>query len=195
MKKVVGITGGIGSGKSIIGKILTTMGYPVYYSDSAAKKLMESDAIIQKKLNLLFDNKAYVDGKLNRAYLAQQIFSNPELKNKVNQIVHPRVRKHFNDFVAEQTSPLIFNEAAILFETGGHKNFDAIILVVADKNLRIKRVMERDNVSKQEVLDRMNNQWTDEEKIKLTNLLIYNNTDNLLVPQVNIVLSKLIPED
>lgn len=192
MKKIVGITGGIGSGKSVIGKILTTMGYPVYYSDQAAKELMESDAVIVKELNQLFDHKAYEDGKLNRSYLAQQIFSNPELKSKLNKIVHPRVRKHFNEFVEDQTSPLVFNEAAILFETGGAKNFDAILLVVADEEVRINRVMERDGITKQEVLNRINNQWSDEKKKALTEFIIYNNPSDLLVPQLNAILKKLM---
>lgn len=192
MKKIVGITGGIGSGKSVIGKILTTMGYPVYYSDQAAKELMESDAVIIKELNQLFDNKAYEDGKLNRNYLAQQIFSNPELKGKVNKIVHPRVRAHFNEFVKQQDCPLVFNEAAILFETGGNKNFDAIILVVADEKVRVNRVMERDGVSKEEVVSRINNQWSDEKKKALTEFIIYNNPSDLLVPQLNAILKKLM---
>lgn len=191
MKKVVGITGGIGSGKSVIGKMLTTMGYPVYYSDQAAKELMEIDAMIIKELNQLFDNKAYDEGKLNRTYLAQQIFSNPKLKNKVNQIVHPRVRAHFKEFVEKQSSPLVFNEAAILFETGGDKNFDAIILVVADEGIRIERVINRDGIAKEEVINRINNQWSDEKKKKLTEYVITNNPTDLLVPQLNKILEKL----
>lgn len=167
------------------------MGYPVYYSDQAAKELMESDSVIIKELNQLFDNKAYDEGKLNRTYLAQQIFSNPELKNKVNQIVHPRVRAHFKEFVEQQNNPLVFNEAAILFETGGDKNFDAIILVVADEDVRIERVMNRDGVAKEEVLNRINNQWSDEKKKKLTEFVITNNTKDLLVPQLNKILEKL----
>lgn len=117
MKKIVGITGGIGSGKSVIGKMLTTMGYPVYYSDQSAKELMESDGVIIKEFNQLFGNKAYDEGKLNRTYLAQQIFSNPELKNKVNQIVHPRVRAHFKEFVEQQNNPLAQGLLTLL--TGG----------------------------------------------------------------------------
>lgn len=188
---MIGITGGIGSGKSIIGKILTSMGYPVYYSDEAAKELMENDTVIVNELNQLFNNKAYNMGKLNRTYLAQQIFTNPDLKQKVNQIVHPRVRAHFKEFVEQQNNSLVFNEAAILFETGGDKNFDAIILVVADEDVRIERVMNRDGVAKEEVLNRINNQWSDEKKKKLTEFVITNNPTDLLVPQLNKILEKL----
>lgn len=192
MTKVIGITGGIGSGKSIIGKILTTMGYPVYYSDQEAKWVMNNDPNLRNELITVFGKQAYMNGELNRPYLAEKIFTSPELKEQINRIVHPRVRKRFTDFVTQSNSPLVFNEAAILFETGGYKDFDATILVVADKETRIQRVMERDNISRQQVEDRMNNQWSDEQKLKLTNIVIHNNEKDLLVSQVLELLSSAL---
>lgn len=189
MTKVIGITGGIGSGKSIIGKILTTMGYPVYYSDQEAKWVMNNDAVLRKELTAVFGEEAYLNDELNRPYLAEKIFTSPELKDKINQIVHPRVRKRFSDFVANSNSPFVFNEAAILFETGGYKDFDATILVIADKETRIQRVMQRDNITRQQIEARINNQWSDEQKLKLANFVIQNNETDLIVPQILELLS------
>lgn len=191
MTKIIGITGGIGSGKSIIGHILSTMGYPVYYSDQEAKWVMNNDPELQKELIAVFGEEAYLNNELNRPFLAEKIFTSPELKEKINKIVHPRVRKSFSDFVANTNAPFVFNEAAILFETGGYKDFDATILVLADKETRIQRVMQRDNISREQVEARMNNQWSDEQKLKLANHVIYNNDGDLLVPQVNGVLEVL----
>ena len=165
MTKIIGITGGIGSGKSIIGHILTTMGYPVYYSDQEAKWVMNNDPELRKDLIAVFGEEAYLNNELNRPFLAEKIFTSPELKEKINQIVHPKVRKRFSDFVANSSSPVVFNEAAILFETGGFKDFDATILVIADKETRIQRVMQRDTITREQVEARMNNQWSDLESI------------------------------
>lgn len=184
MTKVFGITGGIGSGKSIIGRILTTMGYAVYYSDKEAKWLMNNDPELRKELMLIFGDTAYINNEINRPFLAEKIFVSPKLKEKVNQIVHPRVRKRFNDFVSKSNSTFVFNEAAILFETGGYKDFDATILVIADRETRIQRVMQRDNVTREQVEERVNSQWSDEQKLKLASHTIYNNDTDLLIPQV-----------
>ncbi len=189
MTKVIGVTGGIGSGKSIVGLILSTMGYPVYYSDQEAKWVMNNDTELRKELIAVFGQDAYLDNELNRPFLAEKIFTSPKLKEKINQIVHPKVRKRFSDFVSNSNSPLVFNEAAILFETGGYKDFDATILVVADKEIRIRRVMQRDNATREQVAARMNNQWSDEQKVKLANHVIYNNNTDLIVPQVLSILN------
>ena len=189
MTKVIGVTGGIGSGKSIVGLILSTMGYPVYYSDQEAKWVMNNDTELRKELIAVFGEETYLDNELNRPFLAEKIFTSPELKEKINQIVHPIVRKRFSDFVSNSNSPLVFNEAAILFETGGYKDFDATILIVADKEIRIRRVMQRDNATREQVAARMNNQWSDEQKVKLANHVIYNNNTDLIVPQVLSILN------
>lgn len=190
MKKI-GITGGIGSGKSIIGKILSIIGFPVFYSDLEAKRIMTRDKNVVAEIKQAFGDEAYINDELNRNFLAEKIFNQPELKNKINAIVHPAVRKAFDDFAQNQQKSLVFNEAAILFETGGYKSFDATILVVADEDLRIQRVMERDNSTLKSVQERMKNQWSDEKKKSMADFIIENNEDCLLVPQVEKIIEQL----
>ena len=191
MKRKIGITGGIGSGKSIVGKILSTMGYPVFYSDKEAKLLMDNDETIKQSLLELLGEKAYQNNQLNKPFIAEKIFQDVALKQKVNQIVHPVVRAQFEKFTDNQESQLVFNEAAILFETGSYKNFDHFILVVADNETRIKRVMNSDNLTREQVIARMKNQWNDEQKSKLADFIIDNNDDKLVVPQVLAILKTL----
>jgi len=188
----VGITGGIGAGKSIIGKVLTVLGYPVYYSDKEAKLLMNEDQELRKELMAVFGKQAYVNDELNRPFLAKCIFNDPSLKEKMNALVHPKVRKRFNEWASKQSAPIVFNEAAILFETGAYTQFDFTILVVADEELRIHRVQQRDDMSREEVLARMKNQWSDEEKKTLASFIIENNSNNLIVPQVEEVISTIL---
>jgi dephospho-CoA kinase len=190
MKKI-GITGGIGSGKSVIGKILSLKGFPVFHSDTEAKRLMSEDPKVIAEIKQLFGEEAYTDNHLNRSFLADKIFNHPELKSKINSIVHPAVRRAFESFSQNHKDTLVFNEAAILFETGSYKNFDANILVVADESLRIKRVMERDNASLKSVQERMKNQWPDKKKIALADFTIENNDSNLLVPQLEKIIKEL----
>ena len=189
--KLVGITGGIGAGKSIIGKMLMSLGYPVFYSDKEAKELMTTSVEIQRNLIDLFGQNAYQNGELNRPFLAQQIFADKSKIQQMNNIVHPAVREHFNNWAKNQNSELVFNEAAILFETGAYKNFDYTILVTADESLRISRVMARDNISEEEVRNRMSKQWSDDKKVELANFVISNNENDLLIPQLNSILEKL----
>lgn len=193
MKKI-GITGGIGSGKSIIGKILSIKGFPVFYSDTEAKRVMTQDKQVVAELKKVFGNDAYLDQDLNRSFLADKIFNHPELKNKINSIVHPAVRRAFEEFSQTHKNTLVFNEAAILFETGSYKSFDANILVVANEDLRIQRVMARDNAPLKSIKERINNQWSDEKKVKLADFTIENNEGDLLVPQVEKVISTLLSE-
>lgn len=167
------------------------MGYPVYYSDKEAKTLMNNDEVIKKNLLHLLGEKAYINNQLNKPFLAEKIFQDSALKNKVNNIVHPVVRAHFKTFAKNQDSPLVFNEAAILFETGSYKNFDHTILVIADKEIRIKRVMNRDNVTREQVLARMENQWSDERKMEVADFIVTNNETDLLISQVLKILDKL----
>lgn len=191
MKKI-GLTGGIGSGKTTIAHMLEAMSYPVYYSDLRSKELCDHDEGIRSQLILLCGNKAYEDGQLNRLYLSECIFSNPELRLKVNQIIHPVVRKDFEDWTLKQTSPLIFNEAAILFETGAYQQFDAVVLVCAPTSQRIERVMLRDLSTKSSVEQRIQSQWTDEQKRVLTDLCIENDGSHPLLIQVEDILQRLL---
>lgn len=172
--KIVGITGGIGSGKTTVAKIFESYGIPVYYADDEAKKLNDTSPIIKKGLIDLFGETIYVSEKLDRALLASKIFSDKELLKKVNELVHPQVAKHFKEWVSVQDSPYVLKEAAILFESGSDKHCDQVILVTAPENVRIERVMKRDKIEKEQVLARMKNQWDDKKKRKLSNFVIEN---------------------
>lgn len=190
MSKTVGITGGIGAGKSIVCKLLKTLGYPVFDSDAEAKRLMHTT--LKKDILELFGSQAYKNNTLNRAYIAEVVFEDNQVLAQLNAIVHPAVREAFDQFSKANKAPLVFNEAAILFETGAHKNYDAIVFVTAAEETRIKRVMQRDNVSKDQVRKRMDKQWSDERKQALTPFVINNNTDQLIIPQTLSVINQLI---
>lgn len=186
----IGLSGGIGSGKSTVAGILAKMGYPVFYSDQEAKRLYDENPVLQKQLVDLFGPAIYRDGQLNKAFLAQQLFSNAELKAQVTALVHPLVRIAFEVWAQQQTSDLIFNEAAILFETGAYKDFDATVLVMAPIETRIERVQKRDLISREAVLQRIANQWPDSKKMNLTTYIITNDGQPLL-QQIEDVISKL----
>ena len=190
MKKI-GLTGGIGSGKTSIAQILEAMSYPVYYSDLRAKFLSDEHPAIRQGLIDLLGEEAYIDGTLNRVFVSECIFSNPDLRLKVNQVIHPIVRKDFDDWASQQTSSLIFNEAAILFETGAYQQFDAILLICAPIDIRIQRVMLRDHCSKASVEDRIQSQWTDEQKRSLTKYCVENDGRQPVLIQLEKILSEL----
>lgn len=189
--KRIGITGGIGAGKSLVAEIIKAMGYPVYNSDERAKELTESNPKIKEGLIHLFGEEIYQNGTLNKFALAQAIFSDDSLREKVNALIHPIVREDFNLWTLAQNNSLVFNESAILFETRSFKNFDAIILVYAPKELRIKRIMKRDNCSENEVLKRMNSQFSDEEKYQLTEFRVLNDGQTPLLVQVEKIILNL----
>lgn len=190
MKKI-GLTGGIGSGKTSIAQILEAMSYPVYFSDLRAKFLSDEHLTIRNGLISLLGEDAYVDGTLNRVFVSECIFSNPDLRLKVNEIIHPIVRKDFDDWASQQTSSLIFNEAAILFETGAYQQFDANLLVCAPVDVRIRRVMLRDHCSKASVEERIQSQWTDEQKRSLTKHFIENDGRQPVLIQLEKILLDL----
>lgn len=192
MARKIGITGGIGSGKSIVSKIIETMGYPVFNSDREAKIIVNSHPEVKYELIKLFGTSIYCDNELNRKKLAEIIFYDPTLRGKVNRIIHPKVREEFNNRASASSSILIFNEAAILFETGAYKQFDATILITAPKELRIRRVSERDKVSLEEIENRMASQWTDEKKSQFTNYIINNDEVEPLIIQIEKVISELL---
>jgi dephospho-CoA kinase len=179
----IGLTGGIGTGKSIVAKVFDLLNVPVYVSDIEAKRLMNENTEIKKQLIAEFGSDVYVNHQLNREYLAKQIFADKKALEKVNRIVHPVVRKDFEFWASQQTSVYVIQESAILFDTGLYKNFDKIITVTAEQELRIKRVMERDAVDREQVEARMKNQISEEEKFKKSDFILYNNTE-LLLPQI-----------
>ena len=190
MKKI-GITGGIGSGKSYVSRIIKSMGFPVYHSDESAKLLMESNPVIKEGLQLLCGNSIYEKDELNKKKLAELIFESPELREKVNALVHPIVRADFAQWASNQSKEIVFNEAAILFETGANTNFDATILVIAPEAIRIDRVMKRENCSEELVLKRIQSQWSDEQKSSLATYQIINDSVSPLLIQVEKVLEKI----
>lgn len=191
IKKLIGITGGIGAGKTIVCSIIHATGYPVFYSDKAAKNILNSDNNAKDQIKRVFGEKAYLDNELNRSYISEKIFNDQKLLAAINEIVHPAVRLAFSQWVEQQSTDLVFNEAAILFETGAYKLYDANVLVVAPEVIRIERVMQRDNISEQAVLNRINKQWSDADKIKLADHLITNDNTEMLIPQVLDLITKL----
>ena len=172
--KIVGLTGGIGSGKTIVTKLFNKLGVPVYIADLEAKKLMNTSKVIKRKLIQLFGVEAYKNKKINKPYLANKIYNDKDLLLKMNAIVHPKVKSHFKRWLTKQDFPYIIKEAAILFENESYKECDFVVTVLAPVETRIQRVIERDNSSKKKVLAIMKNQWIDDEKVKLSNFVINN---------------------
>jgi dephospho-CoA kinase len=182
--KKIGLTGGIGSGKSIICNILKIMGYPVFNSDDQAKLLMTTNNAVIQQIKNLFGEEAYIEDTLNRPYLASKVFYDEKLKLALNKIVHPAVRAAFDEWAILQKKPLVFNEAAILYETGAYKTFDYTVLVAAPEEIRIARVTSRDKTTIEEVEQRMKNQWKDEVKIEMASYVINNDDTTLVTPKV-----------
>ncbi|MCY1635287.1 dephospho-CoA kinase [Marinifilum sp. D737] len=180
----IGLTGGIGTGKSIVAEVFKLLGIPVYVSDKEAKRLMIESDEIRTSLTDRFGLDVYAENKtLNRKYLSDIIFNNPKALQDINSIVHPVVRNDFECWSEKQHSPYVIQESAILFDTGLYKNFDKIICVTASEELRVKRVMDRDGVDAYAVKKRMKNQLAESLKIEKSDFVIYNNSD-LILPQI-----------
>jgi dephospho-CoA kinase len=174
--KIIGLTGGIGSGKTTVAKKLQSLGIPVYFADDEAKKLMNQPEIALK-IQELFGDEVYVDGVLQREVLAQKVFFDANNLTKLNAIVHPAVANDFKKWVnLHLNSKYVVKEAAILFETQGHKNCDFTILVTAPEHIRIQRVLKRDRVTKEQVEARIKNQWKDEVKKELADFVFLNDS-------------------
>jgi len=192
--KIVGLTGGIGSGKSTIAKMFKTIGVPIYIADEEAKKLMNSDLEVRKKIIALLGEDAYIGNKLNRPYIAEIVFNDKEKLAGLNAIVHPAVASHFEDWKNDQHhADYVIKEAAILFENGGYKQCDYTILVTAPLDVRISRVLKRDNISREQALARANNQWKDSKKIPLADFIIHNKYLEDTEKQVNKIHLKITP--
>ncbi len=171
---VVGLTGGIGSGKTTVAKMFEEEGIPVYYADDEAKKLMNSSKLIREKLIDAFGEQSFKKGKLNRVYLAQQVFNDKQKLETINAIVHPEVDRHFKQWVSNQKTKIVMQENAILFESGKEDRFDVIITVTAPLEERIKRVVKRDQSTEKQVIARINNQMDELDKIKRSDFVIHN---------------------
>lgn len=186
----IGLTGGIGSGKSTVAKIFASLDIPVYYSDEENKRLMNEDESVKSAILQHFGADSYKEGKLDRKYVASQVFGNKEKLELLNSITHPAVIRHAEQWMKKQqelygdTIPYVIKEAALIFESGSDKGLDLVIGVWSPKPLRIRRVMERDGVSNEEVLRRMEGQMDEEEKMKRCNFVILNDEESLVTPQV-----------
>jgi dephospho-CoA kinase len=174
MTKIIGLTGGIGSGKTTIATYMESLGIPVFIADDEAKKLIQSPKVLAE-IKTSFGEAVFEKGVLNRQKLAEIVFPNAEKLSQLNAIIHPAVKKHFTEWLSNyKTAPFVVYEAAILFESGNYKNCDYIITITAPLEVRIARVMQRDAVSREQVLQRINAQWTDEQRIAKTDFVIEN---------------------
>ncbi len=181
----VGLTGGIGAGKSTVARVFEQLGVPIYYADANAKKLMVTDPHLIEGIKREFGSEIYRGEELDRAKLAQVVFSDRSKLEKLNKLVHPIVRNNFIEWSRRfKTMPYVIEEAAILFESGAYTLMDKIVMVTAPKDMRIERVMKRDDVDRDAVLARMANQWEEEKKISLSDFVIINDNQKLVIPQV-----------
>ena len=180
----IGLTGGIGSGKSTVARIFKVLGVPVYNADDEAKRLMIEDANLHDHIISAFGPESYTDGVLNRKYLSAQVFNNREKLNQLNSLVHPATLRDAAEWMKKQKTPYVIKEAALIFESGSQKMLDYVIGVKAPLALRIERTMKRDNVTLHEVNARIDLQMDEEEKLHLCDYLIVNDEKQMLIPQV-----------
>jgi len=188
----VGLTGGIGSGKSTVAQIFEVFGIPVYYADISAKKLMNEDAELRSGITNIFGNQAYVDNILDRRYISSIVFSDPEKLQRLNALVHPATKKDGEAWMQQQTSSYAIHEAALIFEAKVTDRLDLVIGVSSPIELRIKRAMARDKVNRDEVLKRMDQQFDEELKMSKCDFVLINDEQQLLIPQVLELHEKLI---
>jgi len=190
----IGITGGIGSGKSTVAGIFGVLGIPVYSSDDASKRLMAEDENLKKNIITYFGESSYLNGILNRKYLASQVFNDPQKIALLNSLVHPATLNDAVKWMEKQKSVYVIKEAALIFESGSDKNLDYVIGVQSPKELRINRAMKRNNVTREEVEARMKLQLDEDEKMSRCDFIIANNEQQLLIPQVILLHEKFLKE-
>ncbi len=171
--KIIGITGGIGSGKTTITKYIESLGYPIYIADDEAKKLLDLEEVINE-IRKTFGEEVIENNLVDKKKLATFVFGNKDKLKQLNEIIHPKVRQHFINWVKQINSEIVFKEAAILFESGAYKDCDYTILVTAPEDVRVERVIKRDNTTKEDIIKRIRSQWSDEDKAKLSNYVINN---------------------
>ena len=187
----VGLTGGIGSGKSTVAHVFEILGIPVYYADKEAKRLMNEDPEIKKQLVEHFGEEAYADNLLNRRFIAEIVFKDKEKLQLLNSLVHPITIRKAEEWMLQHQTPYVIKEAALIFESGSQENLDYVIGVSAPLNLRIQRTIKRDGVSREEVLSRMQNQIQETIKMRLCDFVIRNDEQHLVLPQVLALHEKL----
>lgn len=191
MTKIIGLTGGIGSGKTMVANYMKSLGIPVFIADDDAKIVMKSEVVLHS-IKKEFGNCVFIKEEINTKELAKQVFNNPEKLEKLNAIVHPMVKIHFENWLLQyQKHPFIIKESAILFESASNKNCDAIITVTAPLEIRIDRVIKRDHTDRESVLKRIQNQWSDEQKVAKSDYVIQNIDSKSTKIQVDEILKKL----
>jgi dephospho-CoA kinase len=188
----IGLTGGIGSGKTTVAQIFEVLGVPVYYADSAAKDLMNRDSELKKQIISAFGPEVYKNGKLDRAFLGGQVFGDTEKLTRLNSIVHPATLRDAENWMKKQKTPYAIKEAALIFEAGLEKFFDYMVGVTAPKSLRMERAVSRDQTSAENVLQRMQQQMDEKEKISRCDFVITNDGVQALLPQVLDIHEKLM---
>ena len=188
----IGLTGGIGSGKSTVAKVFQTLGIPIYYADKAAKEIMNTNEALKQQIIHHFGEDIYENKVLNRILLAQKVFNNPSQLNLLNSLVHPPTIQAAEDWFAQQTAPYCIKEAALIFESGSQQNLDFVIGVYTPTALRLQRVMQRDKTTKEEVQQRMDMQIDETIKMRLCDFVVTNNEQELLIPQVMALHEKFI---
>ena len=191
MTKIIGLTGGIGSGKTLIANYIKSLGIPVYIADDEAKKIMDTSEVIQA-ISSTFGKEVIENNSVNRQKLSKLVFDNSDSLQKLNAIIHPLVKKHFDLWLKDQTNfPFVFKEAAILFESGSYKYCDFVIAITSPIETRIQRVIERDKTSRESILKRMQNQWTDEQRIAKSDFVIHNTSVKETYKQIDEILKLL----
>ena len=188
----IGLTGGMGSGKSTVAKAFEVLGIPVYYADDAAKKLMNTDEGLKEKIQLQFGNEVYKNGSLDKKYLAEIVFTFPEKLALLNALVHPATLKDAEKWMHKQSTPYALKEAALIFESGAQEHLDYVIGVTAPAPLRIHRSMQRDGITRDDVIARMDKQMNETIKMKLCDFVIKNDEQEMLLPQILDLHKKLL---
>lgn len=189
---VVGLTGGIGSGKTTVANMFKSLGVPIYIADVEAKRLMVSSKIIKRRLIALFGSQVYIDKELNRAFIASKIFQDRSLLEKMNAIVHPKVAQDFQRWIMKQNSPYVIKEAAIIFEQKMESEYDFIITVTAPAEDKMTRLIRRDQSSESKIRNIMNNQMSDASKVKNSDFVIANNKLADTTIQVQFIHEKIL---
>lgn len=190
--KVIGLTGGIGSGKTTIAKMFNELGVPIYFADIEAKRIMANSRKVKNELIEKFGEMAYLNGELNRKYLADLVFKNREQLLSINSIVHPEVEIHFKAWIEDQNAPFVIQENALIFENNKQNDFDRIVTITAPLVDRMQRIRDRDKVTNEQILDRIKNQLDDEFKIKNSDFVIHNIELEMTKSQVKAIFDQLL---
>lgn len=189
---IIGLTGGIGSGKTTVAAIFSTLGIPVFEADAVSKEIIDNDKELQQKLQQLLGAELVKEGRIDRPLMASLIFNDEDLLHQTNALIHPAVARYFKEWYAKQESSYVIREAAILFESGSYRDCEKVVVVSAPEELRIERVMKRNGVSRSQVLERMARQWPEEQKLARADYVVQNDGSRSIIKQVIAIHEDLI---